>query len=374
MKSLRPGATIGLLGAGQLGRMLALEGAPLGYRFVCWGQAPGEPAAQVCELSLAAPFDDEAARRRFAESCDVATFEWENVPAALAKRLAKDLPVRPAPAILDTVQDRLIQRRFLKEHGFAQTPFADAAAPAAALERLGRPCILKSRRHGYDGKGQFRIEKPGELSKVPALPGGAVLERRVDFKKELSVILARWENGDVATYPVAENVHENGILRATLAPARLPAEIAQAAAALAAAIAEALKHVGVMAVELFWLGGSGKDQLLVNEIAPRVHNSGHYTLGACATSQFEQHIRAIAGLPPGSTSQREPAAMINLLGELWAGGEPRWDVVLARPDVRLHLYGKAQPRPGRKMGHLLLLGPAARDLKEADSLLAALRR
>lgn len=370
MKPLPPGSTIGLLGGGQLGRMMALEGRSLGYRFVCWDPTAGAPSESVCDDAVVAPFDDKAAAEKFAESCDAITFEWENVPAGLVERLQAKRRVRPEADVLAVVQDRLVQRQFLSKHGFPQTDFRSVDS-AVALEQsvhaLGFPSILKTRRHGYDGKGQSRLGGASDLGKL-AEPLNHILEKHVSFKKEVSVILARGEDGKTAVYPVAENVHKNGILHTTLAPARIPPSIERQAELLAVSIADELKYVGVMAVEMFWLGGDGNGQLLVNELAPRVHNSGHYTWGACRTSQFEQHVRAVAGLPLGDTAQHTPAVMLNLLGDLWAKGEPDWSAAL-RQGARLFLYGKAKPAPGRKMGHLLLLGDAEEALSQAESLL-----
>ena len=349
--------------------MLATAGQALGYRFISWDPLPDGPAQQVCDDSVVAAFDDAAAAARFAKACDLITFEWENVPAELAERLQAKIPVRPDPSVLRIVQDRLVQRDFLKKHGFPQTEYRnvnDRPGLEKAFQEIGAPCILKARRLGYDGKGQARLSGPRELHSIRE-PLKHILERHVPFIKEVSVILARAQDGRTAVYPIAENVHKNGILHTTLAPARIPAGVEKTASALAVAVASKLRHVGVMAVEMFWLGGDGKGQLLINEIAPRVHNSGHYTWGACRTSQFEQHIRAICGLPLGDVKQHTPAVMINLLGDLWANGEPNWSRARAR--ARLCLYGKSKPAPGRKMGHLLLLGDVERSLAQVEKLI-----
>jgi 5-(carboxyamino)imidazole ribonucleotide synthase len=376
LKPVLPGATIGLLGGGQLGRMLALEGRPLGYRFISFDPAADGPAAQVCDDAVVAPFSDLAAAQAFASRCDVVTFEWENIPADLLDAItAKTGAVWPASAVLRVIQDRWVQREFLKTHGLPQTEYLSVdSLPRLedAANELGYPCILKTRRHGYDGKGQLRLASAADLAAAaPALTAPLILEKHVPFVKEISVILVRTEDGRTAVYPIAENVHRNGILHTTRAPAPLPDDTARRARELALKAAAALGHVGVMAVEMFVLRDN---TLLINEIAPRVHNSGHFTYGACATSQFEQHVRAICGLPLGTTDHRVPSVMINLLGDLWSGGEPRWEAALSRPDVKLHLYGKAEAKPGRKMGHLLVLGDAVRALADADSLLASLRR
>jgi 5-(carboxyamino)imidazole ribonucleotide synthase len=366
LKPLRPGSTIGILGGGQLGRMIALEGAPLGYRFLSLDPSEDAPASQVGR-AIRAVFGDERSELEFASRCDAVTLEWENVPAEVVERISALKPVFPSAGVLRTIQDRLVQRRFLASHGFPQTEFAEAGQ-----EKFKGPSIVKTRRHGYDGKGQAAGGTPEAADLSRKQP--CIVEKKVKFKKELSAIVARGQDGSTAVYPIAENVHRDGILHSTRAPADVPKSVAKRCASLALRIAEALDHVGVMAVELFWLGGDSRGALLVNEIAPRVHNSGHYTWGACAASQFEQHARAVAGLPLGSTAQHTPAVMLNLLGELWEGGEPRWEKVLARPDARLHLYGKSQPKPGRKMGHIVLLGDAKKHLAGADALLASLKR
>ncbi len=261
--------------------------------------------------------------------------------------------------MLRTIQDRLSQKEFLARHGFPQTKFRsvpDAAALPAALEAVGAPAILKSRRAGYDGKSQARVEKNDDPATTFARAGGgpAVLESFVAFRAEISVLLARGASGDCRVYPVAANAHVRHILHTTRAPARLAPEVAARAVETAHAVADALGHVGMIAVEMFLLDDGG---LYVNEIAPRTHNSGHYTYGACATSQFEQHVRAICGLPLGDPTLLSPVVMVNLVGDLWRIGRPDWSTVLADPHARLHLYGKAMAAPGRKMGHILVLDP-----------------
>lgn len=370
-KPLLPGATLGILGGGQLGRMIAVEARRMGYRTACWDPVAGGPAQQVCDLSYVAPFSDAKTAAAFALACDAITFEWENVPAALARTLAQSKPVRPDPAILDTIQDRLVQREFLARHGAPQADFTKVHSLADA-RAFGYPCVVKTRRHGYDGKGQAVVRSEADLSKVSALLGDGknpcIAERFVDFQKEISVVLARGVDGQAAVFPIAENAHRDGILRTSLAPARVPLPLGQKAALLALKLAQALGHVGVLGVELFVVG----DEVLVNELAPRVHNSGHYTLGACRTSQFEQHARAVLGLTLGDPQPHSPALMINLLGELWTNGEPRWDSVLKRADAKLHLYGKTEAKPGRKMGHIVVLGDAALSHDVGDIILGQL--
>ena len=371
MKPVLPGGRLGILGGGQLGRMLALECRRLDIRTVCFDPTAGGPAEQACDEAVVAPFSDVAAAVAMAERCDAVTLEWENVPAELVDAVAEAAPTFPSASVLRTIQDRLTQRQFLAQHGLAQTEFAKADT-LEDVRAFGFPCVLKTRRHGYDGKGQAVLRSEGDLPKAEALLREAkipcIAERFVDFDKEISVILARGRDGAAAVYPVAENVHKNGILHTTFAPARIAPELGRKAALLALGAADRLEHVGVLAVELFVKG----QDVLVNELAPRVHNSGHYTLGACATSQFEQHVRAVCGLPLGDPAPLTQALMVNLLGELWAKGEPRWQDALAWGDLKLHLYGKAKPAPGRKMGHVLVLGEGAPQPGLAERILASL--
>ena len=320
---------------------------------------------KAVDVPLVAPLDDPASARKLAEVSDVLTLEWENIPVAVLEEAAKHKPVYPAPSVLGVIQDRLVQRDFLKKHGLPQTAYGESP--------VSYPAIVKRRRLGYDGKGQCVVESPADLPKAAdVLKAPCVWEKKVPFTKEVSVILARTRDGATREYPLAENVHRGGVLHTTLAPARVPDAVAAEARRLARAAAEALGHVGVMGVEMFLLPSG---ELLINELAPRVHNSGHYTLGACETSQFEQHARAVCGLPLGPVAQRAPAVMVNLLGDLWSGGEPRWDALKSVPGLTLHLYGKASARPGRKMGHYVVVGPHAEaELAAADARLAALKR
>ncbi|MBI5630657.1 MAG: 5-(carboxyamino)imidazole ribonucleotide synthase [Elusimicrobia bacterium] len=374
MKPVLPGAVIGILGGGQLGRMLALEARRMGYRTAVLDPAPRGPAAQAADLHIRAPVDDAEAALKLAAAADVVTVEWELIPAEVLRKVEKDKPLRPSSRVLEIIQDRLVQKEFLARHGFPQTPFEavhDMAGLSTASERLGLPGVLKGRRHGYDGKGQLSLESWQDLSAAGnLLKAPCVLETKVAFEKEISVILARGQDGMAAVYPVAENAHRRGILHTTRAPAGIPETARRAAEELALAIAKALGHVGVMAVEMFLLPGG---KLLVNEIAPRVHNSGHFTWDACAVSQFEQHLRAVCGLTLGETDLFSPAVMVNLLGDLWEKGEPAWEKILGVPNLKLHLYGKDKPAPGRKMGHLTLLGPdPAALLKQTEDSLALL--
>jgi 5-(carboxyamino)imidazole ribonucleotide synthase len=346
--ALPQGAVIGLLGGGQLGRMLSAAASRLGYR--CHIYEPGAaPAGDVAHRVTTAPYEDAAALRAFAESVDVISYEFENVPTAALDLLESLRPIRPNRRALAISQDRIAEKDFLSGLGLTVAPYAAVTTAAdldAALARIGAPAILKTTRLGYDGKGQARIMAAGDAPAALAAMNGApaVLEGFVNFSREVSVIAARGLDGAVAAYDPGENVHREGILRSTTVPARLTAAQRSDAVLLAARILTALDYVGVMGVELFVTAHG----LVVNEIAPRVHNSGHWTQQGCAVDQFEQHIRAVAGLPLGDGSRYADVEMENLIGD---------DVlqvpqILAERDAALHLYGKGAPRPGRKMGHV----------------------
>lgn len=374
--ALPPGAVIGVLGSGQLGRMFAIAAAQLGYRV--WTLSPdcGSPAGQVCEREVVAAYDDIAAIRQFAACVAALTFEFENIPAASTRAAASLTRVRPTGGILEICQHRLREKRYLAEQGFPVAPFHEVNSPAelnAACTMLGYPAILKTAGFGYDGKGQARIRGPADLAAAwqsTDIPE-RVLEGWIDFKCEVSVIIARNIRGETRTWGVMENHHEQGILAMTIAPARIDPSIAAAAAELACRIAARLDLVGVLCVECFI---THDGQVLVNELAPRPHNSGHVTIEAAPCSQFEQLARIVAGLPMGATEISQPAAMVNLLGDVWEHGEPCWEAALAIPGVHLHLYGKDEPRPGRKMGHLTVLAETAdRAVDLALAAKAALR-
>ena len=368
MTPLAPGKTLGILGGGQLGRLIAEAARDLGYRTAALDAAKDSPALQVVDAPVVGSVDDPAAGKRLAEISDVLTLEWELIAAPVLADVARLKPLFPSPSVLAEIRDRLVQRDFLKRNGFPQTEYGPAAS---AKDLPYYPVIVKRRTHGYDGKGQARLGSAADAAKAVDVFGApCVWERIVPFEKEISVILARGRDGAIAVYPVAENLHRGGILHATRAPAELPDGAARRAEELARAIARALGHVGVMAVEMFLLADGG---LLVNEVAPRVHNSGHYTLGACAVSQFEQHVRAVCGLPLGATAMTEPAVMVNLLGELWKDGEPDWAALDGVARLKRHMYGKSSARPGRKMGHYVVVGTGAPDeWRRADERLAAL--
>ena len=356
-----PGATIGILGGGQLGRMIALAAAALGYRCHVLSPEADGPAAQVCGRSTLAAYDDEAALAAFAASIAVATFEFENVPAATAAFLATRIPVRPGPEALRIAQDRVLEKSFVHSLGIATAPWAkitDEPGLKAALARIGRPAILKTARMGYDGKGQVRIaaaaddggDDDGGAAAWRALGGvRAVVEAEIAFRCEISVIAARGQDGAIACYVPVENAHVGGILATTIAPARIPRRLREEAIEIAMRIAIGLDLVGLVAVEMFV---TEDERILVNEIAPRPHNSGHWTMDACGASQFEQLVRAICGLPLAAPERHSDAMMHNLIGS----DVERWREV-ADPRARLHLYGKREPRPGRKMGHVTRLSP-----------------
>ncbi len=358
-----PGACIGVLGSGQLGRMFAIAARRMGYRVHTFSPDSDTPTGQVADIEFSASYDDLAAVRRFASGVSVVTFEFENVPAETVQAAAELSPVRPAGRVLHVTQHRLREKTFLAEHGFPVAPFAAVDSQDAlerALESIGFPAILKTAGFGYDGKGQFRISSPADIG--PAWNSShdpmRVLEGFVDFQCEISVVAARSQEGEFADYGAIENSHHRHILDLSLAPARIPAETAARAVDLTRRILTALDVVGVMCVEFFLTRGG---ELVVNELAPRPHNSGHLTIDAHETSQFEQQLRAVCGLPLGSTAPLRPAAMANLLGDLWHQGEPNWAAACGVPGVRLHLYGKTEPRVGRKMGHLTALGDSVEE-------------
>ncbi|HKU63181.1 MAG TPA: 5-(carboxyamino)imidazole ribonucleotide synthase [Gemmatimonadales bacterium] len=353
-----PGATLGVLGGGQLGRMFTLQARTMGYRVVVLDPDSGSPAGQLADRHLRAGYTDPTALDELARDCAAVTTEFENVPAEALERLSAWVRVRPPGSAVATAQDRITEKSFLERHGFATAPFRPVRTAedlAGALGAVGTPALLKTSRMGYDGKGQATVEHPGEAAAAFAGLGSVpcVLEERLKLEREVSVVLARGDDGAVAPFPVGENRHRNGILETTVVPARIPAPLADAAVDLAGRVAAALDYVGVLGVELFVATGG---RLYVNELAPRPHNSGHYTLDACSTDQFEQQVRALCGLPLARPKLLTPVAMVNLLGDLWADGPPRWEEAFRRPGVRLHLYGKAEARPGRKMGHLNCLG------------------
>jgi 5-(carboxyamino)imidazole ribonucleotide synthase len=366
---IEPGAFLGLLGGGQLGRMFTMAAQSMGYRVLVLDPDEHSPAGSVADVHLAADYLDADALSEMAKCCRAATTEFENVPAEALRFLATDCVVSPAADSVAIAQDRIREKSFLHDHGIGVAPFAvirSAEDLAAAGIGALLPGILKVSRFGYDGKGQVRVTCREDLAAAFASLRGehCVLERLLPLAKEVSVVVARGFDGEVRTWPVAENEHVNGILDVSIVPARVPATLAEKAQALAIEVARRLDYRGVLCVECFVLDDGS---LLVNEIAPRPHNSGHYTIDACVTSQFEQQVRVLCELPLGDTALHCPAVMVNLLGDLWAAGEPRWEHVLRHPRAKLHLYGKREARPGRKMGHFAVLG------ETADSALAEAR-
>jgi 5-(carboxyamino)imidazole ribonucleotide synthase len=364
-----PPATIGMMGGGQLGRYALMAARTMGYRTLVVDPDPSAPAGAVADDHLITAYDDPATLRRMTLECDVVTTEFENPPAGALDHLAERVRVAPSPTSVRIAQDRVAEKTFLDENGFAVGPYAvlggstDTVTDGIDTAFFSRGAIVKTARLGYDGKGQRRVRDLAELHAAWAELGGVpcVVEQLLDFELELSVIVARTADGRMESWPVAENRHVNGILDISIVPAGVDPVIADRAVGLASAIADALDYVGVLAVELFLVAG----ELLVNELAPRPHNSGHWTLDASATSQYEQQIRAICGLGLGPTRMTAPSiAMVNLLGDLWAGGTPDWSVVLDEPRAKLHLYGKGEARPGRKMGHLTVTSPVATEAVE----------
>jgi len=357
MTPILPGSTIGVLGSGQLGRMFAMAARRMGYRVHTFSPGEDTPTGQVADREVTAEYDDLDAVAAFARDVDVVTFEFENVPSESTEMAARFAPVRPSGLTLHMTQQRAREKGFLADRGFPVAPFAwvrtrDELVSAVAL--VGAPAVLKTAAFGYDGKGQHTVRSAAEADAAWDAVGRqeAVLERFIDFERELSLIVARGAAGWTIAYGLVENAHSRHILDTSVYPAQVSPQVERRAREVVGELAEALDLVGVACVE-FFLTRDG--DLLINEIAPRPHNSGHLTIDACVTSQFEQQLRAICGLPPGSTELLRPAAMANLLGDLWAYGEPNWAAACLMPAVHLHLYGKATPLPGRKMGHLTAL-------------------
>jgi 5-(carboxyamino)imidazole ribonucleotide synthase len=369
-----PGATIGVFGSGQLGRMMALAARAMGYRIHTYSPDRDSPTGQVSDREVVAQYVDTEALRDFVRQVDVVTFEFENVPSVVAEVAeAEGKPVRPRGKVLHIAQQRAREKQFLHEAGLPVASFAlvdSLPQLEAAIDTTGTPAILKTAAFGYDGKGQARIDKKDQAGHAWSALGEqpCVLEAFIRFQHELSVVAARGVDGTFAHYGALENIHQNHILDLTVAPARIPPTVAGEAVDVARAALEKLDVVGVLCVEFFW---ADDGRLLINELAPRPHNSGHLTIEAAITSQFEQQVRAICGLPLGSTEWLRPAAMANLLGDLWRDGEPDWAAACAMRGVKLHLYGKQSARKGRKMGHLTALAPT---VEEAIANVLAARR
>ena len=365
MVVIEPGSVLGVLGGGQLGAMFTMAACRLGYHVAVWDPDPAAPAHGVATHSFSAPFTDQRMLERFADLVSVVTYEWENIPAELCRALEQRKPVRPSSAVLSVIQDRLEQKAFLASNGFPVPPFATLAAPdqlAATVRQVGYPALCKTATSGYDGKGQWRINREADVLEVEralsesARPGMRwIVESLVPFERELSILVVRGSDGRSCTYPMAENEHEEGILRTTMVPATGSSAMTERASALACQVVDRLEGVGVFCLELFQLPSG---ELCINEIAPRPHNSGHYTLDACSVSQFEQQVRAICGMPLGEVRLLSSAVMVNLIGDeaspLMKGAGCR--TLLDIPGAVLHLYGKRVIRPRRKMGHVTFLG------------------
>ena len=366
MKTL-PGSTIGMLGGGQLGRMFTIAARSMGYEVIVLDPDTDSPAGKLATDHVCANYSDQTALDYMAKTCDVVTTEFENVPASTLEALAESCPVRPGAQAVTITQDRIHEKTFLRDNGFPTAPFAvirNQSDLEPGLEAVQAPAILKVSRFGYDGKGQYGIDSASDLNDAwQALQGNeSVLEQRVTLDREVSVVIARGIDGQIITYPVAENVHQDAILDVSMVPARINSSVAEQVVSMATQIATALDYIGVMAVEFFISNG----KLLVNEIAPRPHNSGHYTLDATVTSQFEQQVRAVCGLSLGETRLLSPVVMVNLIGDLWQENTPpAWEALLSHANAKLHLYGKREARPGRKMGHYNVL---ATELEDAIKL------
>jgi 5-(carboxyamino)imidazole ribonucleotide synthase len=363
---IAPGAALGVLGGGQLGRMFTIAARRMGYRVHTFSPDEDTPTGQVADVAVTASYEDLDALRAFARQVSVVTFEFENIPSDAIDAIEEWAPVRPSGAALHVAQQRAREKMFLADHGIPTAPFAQAATLDELWEgvaRIGPPAVVKTAAFGYDGKGQHKVTSQADVGAIWVAIGhqDAVVERFISLQAEISVIAARGLDGDVKEYAPFENRHSNHILDLTTTPAAIPAAVAARASEITRTILEELKYVGVLCVE-FFLSTDG--ELLVNEIAPRPHNSGHLTFDAAVTSQFEQQVRAICGLPLGSTELMRPAAMANLLGDLWEDGEPNWAAACDFPDVKLHLYGKAEPRAGRKMGHLTATGRTVQEAQD----------
>jgi 5-(carboxyamino)imidazole ribonucleotide synthase len=353
-----PGKTIGIFGGGQLGRMTGISARKMGYAIHIFDPSPNCPAGQIADRETNAFYEDKKALEDFVEHVDILTYEFENIPSSTIEFAAQHRPLHPSANVLHTCQNREREKIFLRTNNIPHASFeivTSADELEAAVAKIGTPCVLKTADFGYDGKGQIKLSSSdrdlGAIWSQFSAPK-AVLEKWIQFDLELSVICARNEKGETSTFPVAENIHTNHILDLSIAPGRISEKTAKEAEALALEIANQLEVVGLIAVEMFLTPEGG---IIVNELAPRPHNSGHYTFDGCITSQFEQHIRSICNLPLGSTEILQPTVMVNILGDAWQDGEPDWSSLLEDPNVKLHLYGKAQARAGRKMGHFCVM-------------------
>ncbi|MDX2225895.1 MAG: 5-(carboxyamino)imidazole ribonucleotide synthase [Verrucomicrobiae bacterium] len=353
-----PGATLGVFGGGQLGRMFTIAARRMGYRVHVLTPETDSPTGQTADVEVVAEYNDLPSVEQFARNVSVVTFEFENVASAPLERIEKHVPVRPSSFVLHTTQHRLREKNFLLSHGIPTTPFHAIGSRGdldRALGEFEHRAVLKTASFGYDGKGQTRIQSPQDADRAWGNLNGAegILEKWVPFEREISVIVARGLDGQILTFPVVENEHRHHILDTSIVPARVTPQNAAEAVRLAERIAEKIGLVGVLAVEMF-LCADGR--VLVNELAPRPHNSGHFSFDACVTSQFEQQLRSVCGLPLGSTELLSPCVMVNILGDVWKDGPPDWKSLLQIEDLKLHLYGKSDPRAGRKMGHFTVFG------------------
>ncbi|AXE29975.1 5-(carboxyamino)imidazole ribonucleotide synthase [Chromobacterium phragmitis] len=362
MAAILPPAMLGILGGGQLGRMFAVAAKTMGYRVAVLDPDENAPAAAFADRHIRAPYNDPAALRELADSCAAVTTEFENVNADAMRELARRTRVSPSGDCVAVAQDRIAEKSWINKAGLPTAPYLAIESVEDIQVDLAPylPGILKTARLGYDGKGQARVKTAAEARAAYANLGGqaCVLEKMLDLKLEVSAIVTRVSAAQSAVFPVAENIHQDGILDESIVPARIAPALAKQAQEMAQKLADALDYVGVLAVEFFVLQD---DRLVVNEIAPRPHNSGHYTLTACLTDQFQQQVRAMCGLLPGRTDLLSPVVMVNLLGDVWKddGHEPNWDVLAEAPNAQLHLYGKKQARPGRKMGHFNVMAASA---------------
>jgi len=361
-----PGRTLGILGSGQLGRMFALEAKRMGYRVHTFSPEKDSPCGQVADLEFIGSYEDVERAREFAKGVDVITFEFENISSDVAKALEEVVPTRPNARSLHIAQNRLREKTFLQYHKLPVTPFVKVDSAKTVLQAvtdLGLPLVLKTAGFGYDGKGQSIVRTAEEaiaaFTKMDVEE--AIAEKFIEFDLEISVVAARGVSGEFVAYPAVQNIHRRHILDVTFAPAAIDASIEEEAKETTRAVMQELNYVGTLCIE-FFVTREGK--LLINEIAPRPHNSGHWTIDACVTNQFEQQVRAVCGLPLGSTEQLKPAAMVNLLGDIWTSGEPAWTVVLQDADAKIHLYGKKDARPGRKMGHITVTATTSDEVRQ----------
>lgn len=372
MNMITPGKIIGIVGNGQLGRMSAIEAKKMGYIVFIYGPGKNSPAGQVADMEFDGEYSDLERLLDFSKKCSVITFEFENIPALSLEKIKSVCPIHPDPSVIQIAQNRLSEKNWFVQNGFPTTPFKEIRNDLDIVRALGEwnsKAVLKTVMFGYDGKGQAKIHSVDDAD--PAWKSlntsVAILEKWVDFTHELSVIVARNESGETKTFPVFENEHRNHILDVTYFPGRFPEKIQEEARLLGSQIADKINLIGLLTIEMF-LTTNG--ELLINELAPRPHNSGHVTFDVCMTSQFQQHIRSVCNLPLGETEPMKPATMINILGDSWYGGEPNWKTLLGVENLNLHLYGKSEPKPGRKMGHVTISGSiTADDIKRIKRIL-----